>query len=207
MVLLKIGERYMQNCNSKELYLKAMGIDVWRLRRADQQPIIYSMELLDKQGICAAYLLMASNPETLEKSALELLDAMLKAIDLRRSSAIPPFRLTGTFPRKGGRDLFNKAPTRGEGIPENSSLFSARGEEVLVLIMGEKPAQYFLNTQEDIASLRCNNPHKKTICVTYDPQAVQINLQLKRPVWQDLCLFKSLCDSSESLRGGALTPK
>lgn len=175
----------MENYNTKDFYLKTMGIDIWRLRRADPQPkpIIYSIELLDKQGICAAYLLIASSPETLEKSTLELLDAMLKAIDLRRSlliiPLIRPFRLPS----------------------------STRGEGVFILIMGEKPAQYFLDTQENIASLRCNNPHKKTVCVTYNPQEVQRNPELKRPVWQDLCLFKSVCDSDESLRERAVNPK
>lgn len=152
--------------NLQNIYLKAMGIEVWRGRLSkppkNQLKII---ELKDKRGSLQAYLLIPALPESLSPEALKLLDAMLTAIELHRAS---------------------------ESI-DISSL--AHKPSKPILLLGEKLAQDFLRSPFPITQLRgqCHYPSTYpawAIFPSFGLEAILANPKLKRLVWDDLRLFQ-----------------
>jgi len=149
------------------LYLKAMGIDVWRERSVESwKNQLKIIGLTNSPHNIQAYLLISKLPEALSPQALKLLDAMLAAIQLQR------------------------AP---ESVFDISSLANKPPRPILLL--GEKGAQSFLRTLFPIAKLRgqCRYPSTYpgwAVFPSFGLEEILANPKLKRPVWDDLCLFQ-----------------
>jgi uracil-DNA glycosylase len=67
-------------------------------------------------------------------------------------------------------------------------------EASVIIVMGEVSAQQILNTKESIETLRSKTHQLEntTLIVTYHPNDMLQNLQLKAKTWEDLCLARRI---------------